>query len=38
MNESVYQARLELFKTLNLPVSRADMKRLRWRQRSRLLL
>ena len=38
MNESVYQARLELFKTLDLPVSQADMKRLRWRQRSRLLL
>ena len=37
MNESVYKARLELFKTLNLPVSKADMKRLRWRQRGRLL-
>lgn len=37
MNESVYKARLELFKTLNLPVSKADMKRLRWRQRTRLL-
>ena len=38
MNESVYQARLELFKTLDLPVSTADIKRLRWRQRSRLVL
>ncbi len=38
MNESVYQARRELFKTLNLPVSKADIKRLRWRQRSRLLV
>lgn len=38
MNESVYQARLELFKTLDLPVSKADMKRLRWRQRTRLFL
>jgi lipopolysaccharide/colanic/teichoic acid biosynthesis glycosyltransferase len=38
MNESVYQARRELFKTLDLPVSKADMKRLRWRQRSRLIL
>ena len=38
MNESVYQARLELFKTLDLPVSKADMKRLRWRHRTRLLL
>lgn len=38
MNESVYQARLELFKTLDLPVSKADIKRLRWRQRGRLLI
>jgi lipopolysaccharide/colanic/teichoic acid biosynthesis glycosyltransferase len=38
MNESVYQARRELFQTLNLPVSKADIKRLRWRQRFRLLL
>lgn len=38
MNESVYQARQELFKTLDLPVSKADVKRLRWQQRVRLLL
>ncbi len=38
MNESVYQARRELFKTLDLPVSKADIKRLRWRQRRRLLV
>ena len=38
MNESVYQARLELFKTLDLPVSKADIKRLRWRQRGRLFV
>lgn len=38
MNESVYQARRELFKTLDLPVSKADINRLRWRQRSRLLV
>jgi len=38
MNESVYQARREMFKTLDLPVSKADIKRLRWRQRSRLLV
>lgn len=38
MNESVYRARLELFKTLDLPVSKADIKRLRWRQRGRLLV
>ncbi|NOU36431.1 MAG: sugar transferase [Kiritimatiellaceae bacterium] len=38
MSESIYQARKELFKTLDLPVSKADIKRLRWRQRSRLLV
>jgi lipopolysaccharide/colanic/teichoic acid biosynthesis glycosyltransferase len=38
MNESVYQARRELFKTLDLPVSKADIKRLRWRQRGRLFV
>ncbi|MGE4488428.1 MAG: sugar transferase [Kiritimatiellales bacterium] len=38
MNESVYQARREMFNTLNLPVSKADIKRLRWQQRSRLLV
>lgn len=38
MNESVYQARKELFKTLDLPVSKADIKRLRWSQRGRLFV
>jgi lipopolysaccharide/colanic/teichoic acid biosynthesis glycosyltransferase len=38
MNESVYQAGKELFKTRNLPVSKTDIKRLRRRQRSRLLV
>lgn len=38
MNESVYQARRELFKTLDLPVSKADVKRLRWKQRGRLFV
>ena len=38
MNESVYQARRELFQTLDLPLSKADVKRLRWRQRTRLLV
>ena len=36
MNESVYQARRELFKTLDLPVSKAAIKVLRCRQGSRL--
>jgi lipopolysaccharide/colanic/teichoic acid biosynthesis glycosyltransferase len=38
MNESVYQARREMFKSLNVPVSKADIKRLRWEQRRRLLV
>lgn len=35
---NLYQARRELFKTLDLPVSTADIKRLRWRQRGRLFV
>lgn len=38
MNESVSQARLELFNTLNVPVSKADIRRLKWKQRVRILL
>ena len=38
MNESVYQARREVFRSLNVPVSKADIKRLRWEQRRRLLV
>ncbi|MEI6808021.1 MAG: sugar transferase [bacterium] len=36
MNEAIFQARLELFKTLNLPVSRASVNRLRFRQAVKL--
>lgn len=36
MNASVYQARQELFKTMDIPMTRADMKRLELRQRFRL--
>jgi len=36
MNESVYQARQKLYKTLNVPLSKADMRRLRLKQRVRL--
>ena len=32
MNEAIYRARMEIFKTLDLPVSRADVRRLRRRQ------
>jgi lipopolysaccharide/colanic/teichoic acid biosynthesis glycosyltransferase len=38
MNESVYQARQKMFKTLNVPLSKADIRRLRFRQRWRLLV
>ena len=37
MNESVLRARREMFETLRLPVSQADVWRLRWRQRFKLL-
>ncbi len=36
MNESLYQARMELFKTLDLPVSQASVRRLRRRQAVKL--
>jgi lipopolysaccharide/colanic/teichoic acid biosynthesis glycosyltransferase len=36
MRESVYQARREMFETLDIPVTKADVKRLRWKQRCRL--
>ena len=36
MNEAVYQARMELFKTMNLPVSQASVHRLRRRQAVKL--
>ena len=36
MNESIYQARMELFRTLNLPVSRASVRLFRLRQRWKL--
>ncbi len=36
MNDAIYQARMELFKTLDLPVSQADVRRLRRRQALKL--
>jgi lipopolysaccharide/colanic/teichoic acid biosynthesis glycosyltransferase len=36
VNESIYQARLSLFKTLDLPVSQADVRRLRRSQARKL--
>lgn len=38
MRESVYQARRELFETLDIPATRGDVAILKWKQRSRLLL
>ena len=37
MKESVYQARRELFNTLDIPVTKADVTILKWKQRSRLV-
>ena len=36
MNDSIYQARMELFNTLDLPVSRASTRLFRWRLRCKL--
>jgi lipopolysaccharide/colanic/teichoic acid biosynthesis glycosyltransferase len=36
MNDAIYQARMELFKTLALPISQADVRRLRRRQAVKL--
>ena len=38
MNESLYQARMELFRSLNLPVSKVGIRLLRGRQRVKLFL
>lgn len=37
MRESVYQARRELFETLDIPATKADVAILKWKQRSRLV-
>jgi len=36
MRESIYQARRELFETMDIPVTKADVTILKWKQRSRL--
>jgi lipopolysaccharide/colanic/teichoic acid biosynthesis glycosyltransferase len=36
MNDAIYQARMDLFRTLNLPVSRASTHLFRWRLRCKL--
>ena len=36
MKESVYRARRELFETMDIPVTKADMAILKWKQRARL--
>ncbi len=37
MKESIYQARRELFKTMDIPATKADVAILKWKQRSRLV-
>lgn len=37
MHDSIYKARKEMFKRMDIPVSRADIQVLRWKQRSRLV-
>ncbi len=37
MHDSIYKARRELFKRMDIPVSRADIRVLRWKQRTRLV-
>ena len=37
MKESVYQARRELFRTMDIPATKADVAILKWKQRSRLV-
>jgi lipopolysaccharide/colanic/teichoic acid biosynthesis glycosyltransferase len=36
MRESIYQARRDLFETANIPMTKADITILKWKQRSRL--
>lgn len=38
MRESIYQARRELFNTMDIPVTKADVTILKWKQRSRLAI
>ena len=37
MKESIYRARRELFETMDIPVTKADMAVLKWKQRLRLM-
>lgn len=38
MNESIYRARRQMFQKMDIPVSKADMHILKWKQRSRLMV
>lgn len=38
MRESIYLARREMFKSLNIPATKADIAILKWKQRSRLVV
>jgi lipopolysaccharide/colanic/teichoic acid biosynthesis glycosyltransferase len=37
MKESIYRARRQMFNKMDIPVSRADMQILKWKQRSRIM-
>lgn len=37
MDEPIYRARREMFKRMDIPLSRADVRILRWKQRSRIM-
>jgi len=38
VNEPIYRARRQMFNRMDIPISRADMQILKWKQRSRLML
>jgi lipopolysaccharide/colanic/teichoic acid biosynthesis glycosyltransferase len=38
MNDSIYQARRQMFSRMDIPMSRADVHILKWKQRSRLII
>ena len=38
MNEPIYRARREMFNKMDIPISKADVQILKWKQRTRLML
>ena len=37
MSKSIYRARREMFNSMDIPLTKADMRVLKWKQRSRIL-